>query len=143
MRRGATLLELLLVLAITGILLALSLPAITGLHDRLRVDAAVRALMAAHVRARFLAIAEQRAAVLDLSAGRLLIRAVESPGDTVARWESAGPDAERVSVTGLPHRFAFAPSGIGLGVNNTTYTVQRGSAIRRVIVSRYGRIRLD
>ena len=57
------------------------------------MDAAARALVAAHLRARFTAIAEQRTTVLDLTAAWLVLRAVESPADTVLRWRAPGPRA--------------------------------------------------
>jgi len=143
MRRGFSLIELVLALVVTGLLAALSLPAIGALHDRLRTDAAARALVAAHLRARFIALAEQRVVVLELTPARLAIRAVESPGDTVLRWEGGGPAVEGVLVTGMPHQAAFGPAGIGLGLANATFVLQRGGAARQVIVSRYGRVRLQ
>ena len=143
MRRGFSILELLLALVVAGLLAALSLPAIGALHDRLRTDAAARALVAAHRRARFIALAEQRVVMLELTPARLAIRAVESPVDTVLRWEGGGPAVEGVLVTGMPHQAAFGPAGIGLGLANATFVLQRGGAARQVIVSRYGRVRLQ
>ena len=143
MRRGFSLIELVLALVVTGLLAALSLPAIGALHDRLRTDAAARALVAAHLRARFIALAEQRVVMLELTPARLAIRAVESPVDTVLRWEGGGPAVEGVLVTGMPHQAAFGPAGIGLGLANATFVLQRGGAARQVIVSRYGRVRLQ
>lgn len=143
MRRGYSLLELLLGLVVAGLLASLALPAIGALHDRLQTDAAARALVAAHLRARFIAIAEQRIVVLELSSARLAIRAVESPADTVLRWEGVGPAVEGVLVTGMPHQAVFGPGGVGMGLANATFVLQRGGATRQVIVSRYGRVRLQ
>lgn len=143
MRRGVTLLELLLVLVLTGTLAALALPAISALHDRLQVEAAARALVGAHHRARFVAVAEQRVTVLDLTTARLILRAIESPADTTPRWDGDGPAALQVQAVGLPRTVSFAPSGVALGVSNATYTLRRGNAVRQVIVSRYGRVRVQ
>lgn len=143
MRRGSSLLELLLGLVVAGLLASLALPAIGALHDRLQTDAAARALVAAHLRARFIAMAEQRIVVLELSSARLAIRAVESPADTVLRWEGGGPAVEGVLVTGMPHQAVFGPGGVGMGLANATFVLQRGGATRQVIVSRYGRVRLQ
>lgn len=143
MPRGVTLLELLLTLVVLGILLVLALPAIGAVHDRLQVESASRTLLAAHQRARFVALAERRITVLDLSAARLTLSAVEAPTDTVRRWETGGPAALGVTVGGMPRRVAFGPSGVGLGVANATYTLRRGAAVRLVIVSRYGRVRIQ
>lgn len=143
MRRGVTLLELLLVLALSGTLAVLALPGISALHDRLQVEAAARALVGAHHRARFVAVAEQRVAVLDLTAARLILRAIESPADTTPRWDADGPAALQVQAVGLPRTVSFAPSGVALGASNATYTLRRGNAVRQVIVSRYGRVRVQ
>ncbi len=143
MRRGTTLPELLLVLLLAGVLLALALPALAALHDRLATDLAARALVAAHARARLVARVEQRAVVLDADSARLRLWSIESVVDTVLRWESGGPAAEGVRAAGLPHRMVYGPAGNALGLANVTITLQRGGALRRVIVSRYGRVRLQ
>ena len=43
----------------------------------------------------------------------------------------------------MPHTAAFAPSGVAVGASNATYTLRRGGALRQVIVSRYGRVRMQ
>lgn len=143
MRRGVTLIELLLAIAIAGTLAVLALPGISGLHDRLQVEAAARELVGAHHRARFVAVAEQRVTVLELTSVRLTLRAIEAPTDTTPRWDADGPAVLQVQSVGLPRTVSFAPSGVALGVSNATYTLRRGNAVRQVIVSRYGRVRLQ
>ena len=143
MRHGFTLIELLLAILIAGILATMALPGITALHDRLAVDAAVQSVVAAHTRARTAALAERRTMVLELSADSLVLRAVESPIDSIERWRGEGPVARGVSATGMPRLVAFAPSGVTMGFANATYTLTRGSATRSVIVSRYGRVRVQ
>jgi prepilin-type N-terminal cleavage/methylation domain-containing protein len=142
MRHGTTLLELLLALVVAGILAALAVPAAGAVRDRLQVDAAARALASAHARARLLAVVEQRVMVLTLTADSLVLRAVESPADTVARWRAPGPAGEQVTAQGLPRQVAFAPSGAAIGAANGSYTLSRGAARRQVVVSRYGRVRI-
>ncbi len=143
MRNGITLVELLIVIVIAGVLATIALPGITGLHDRLAVDAAARAVAAAHTRARIAALAEQREMILTLTADSLLLSAVESPVDTIERWRGDGPADRDVAVAGMPRRVAFAPSGVTMGFANATYTLTRGSARKQVIVSRYGRVRMQ
>jgi prepilin-type N-terminal cleavage/methylation domain-containing protein len=143
MRNGVTLVELLLVIVLAGMLAAIALPSIVGLHDRLAVDAAARLVAGAHVRARTAALAEHRTMVLTLTADSLLLRAVESPIDTVERWRSEGPADHDVAVTGMPRLVSFAPSGVTMGFANATYALARGSALKQVIVSRYGRVRVQ
>jgi Tfp pilus assembly protein FimT len=142
MRRGITLLELLMVIVLTTLLASLTLPAIGALHDRLAVDAVTESVVSAHTRARLVAVAERRVAVLTLTADSLVVRVVEAPGDTVFRWRGAGPGAEGVGVTGMPRSVLVAPSGVAMGVANGTYVLTRGAARKQVVVSRYGRIRV-
>ncbi len=143
MRTGTTLLELLIVVLVAGMLAIIVLPGIAALHNRLAVDAASQALVAAHTRGRVAAQAEHRSMVLTLTADSLVLRAVESPTDSVERWRGTGPAAEGVSTTGMPHLVTFAPSGVTMGLANATYALTRGSAQKQVIVSRYGRVRVQ
>lgn len=141
MSRGTTLLEVLLVLAITAVVTAIAGPAIGSLRDQLLVDEAAALVAGAHARARLVASVEQRVVVLTLTADSLILRAVESASDTVERWRATGPTGTGVSVTGFPRAISFAPTGIAFGVANGTYLFTRGSARKQVIVSRYGRVR--
>jgi Tfp pilus assembly protein FimT len=142
MRRGTTLLELLLVLALAGLLAILTVPAIGTLRDRLAVERAVETILAAHARARIAAVAERRVALLTLTVDSMLVQVVESAADTVTRWHSTGTLVDGVTATGLPRRIIFGPSGVPMGVANGTYTISRGGVRRQILVSRYGRIRV-
>jgi prepilin-type N-terminal cleavage/methylation domain-containing protein len=142
MKRGATLLELLVVLAIAGLVAVIALPSIGALHDRLAVNEAAEVIASAHSRARLVAMAERRIVVLTLTADSLVLGVVESATDTVLRWRASGPAAEGVTTTGVPRRVLFAPSGVTMGVANGSYVLTRGSARRQIIVSRYGRLRV-
>jgi prepilin-type N-terminal cleavage/methylation domain-containing protein len=142
MLRGATLIELLLALALFAMALAIAGPGLRGAQDRLLAREWAAALVAAHRRARHGALAEQRVMLLTISADSLLLRAVVAPGDTQARWRTAGPAQDGVALSGGPRTVAFAPSGVAFGLANATYTLRRGSAMKQVIVSRYGRVRV-
>jgi prepilin-type N-terminal cleavage/methylation domain-containing protein len=142
MKSGATLLELLVVLAIAGLVAVIVLPSIGALHDRLAVNQAAEVIISAHTRARLVATAERRIVVLTLTEDSLVLAVVESAVDTVLRWRGSGPAAERVAATGVPPRVFFGPSGVTIGVANGSYVLTRGSARRQIIVSRYGRLRV-
>lgn len=142
MRRGTTLIELLLALAVLSLLLAIALPNLSDTRDRLLAREWAAELVAAHTRARFLALAEQRVMLLTISTDSLLVRAVGSAGDTTERWRSDGPAVSGVTLAGGPRTIAFAPSGVAFGLANATYTLTRGSAVKQVVVSRYGRVRV-
>lgn len=130
-------------LALLGLLLALSAPGGAALLDRFRVQEAASALIGAHARAQLIAVAEQRVILLTLSPDSLVLRAVESPADTVERWRAAGPAVLGVQLAGTPRTVGFAPSGVAFGVANGSYTLVRGSARKQVVVSRYGRVRVQ
>lgn len=142
MSRGATLLEMLIVCILLALLLGIGVPAIGALRDRLAVDGVTQSVLAAHQRARMVAVAERRVAILTLTADSMVIRAVESEEDTVVRWRGPGPSTERVTATGLPRSLWFAPSGVTMGVANGSYLLSRGGVSRQIIVSRYGRVRV-
>ncbi len=142
MPRGATLLELLLALTLLAAVLAITLPAARDSRDRLLARHWAATVVAAHSRARHTALAEQRVALLTVSADSLVLRAVVAPGDTQTRWRTGGPLLDGVTLTGGPRTIAFAPSGVAFGLANATYTLRRGSALKQVIVSRYGRVRV-
>ncbi|MEO8634609.1 MAG: GspH/FimT family pseudopilin [Gemmatimonadales bacterium] len=141
MRRGVTLLELVITLALLGVVVSMALPPAGALRDRLAVDDDARTLVGAYARARLTAVAERRVIVLTLTPDSLVLRAVESPADTVERWRG-WLAANGVTCTGLPRQVVFAPSGATMGFANLTYTLSRGTARKQVVVSRYGRIRI-
>ena len=141
MRRGVTLLELVITITLLGVLVTLAIPPARALRDRLAVDDDARALAGAHARARLVAVAERREMVLTLTPDSLVLRAVESATDTVERWRGVLPGAG-VRITGLPRQVTYAPSGATMGFANGTYTISRGAARKQVVVSRYGRVRI-
>jgi prepilin-type N-terminal cleavage/methylation domain-containing protein len=143
MPRGTTLLEMLLVLVILSIITAATTPAIGSLRDHLAVDQSADLVAGAHARARLVSSVERRVTLLTLTADSLVLRVVESPTDTVVRWRAEGPAGDDVAVSGFPRTIAFGPTGIAFGVANGSYRFDRGWASRQVIVSRYGRVRLQ
>jgi prepilin-type N-terminal cleavage/methylation domain-containing protein len=139
MRRGATLIELLLVLVILGILTAIAEPRLRGFNDRLAVDRAAVAIVSAHRRARIIAILQSRIVELTISAAELSIR---PRGATADVWSTPGPAAEGVTLTGPSHIISFSPIGMSIGLSNASFPLSRGTASRTVVVSRLGRVRI-
>jgi prepilin-type N-terminal cleavage/methylation domain-containing protein len=139
MRRAFTLSEILLVLAVSGILLALAIPSLNRTLDGVKVDAAASQLMAAHHRARLMAIARNQVLVLSIGAGELTISPRES---TAVFWSETGPSESGVALAGPPRQFTFLPEGITLGLSNATLKLARGASHRTLVISRLGRIRL-
>ena len=142
MRRGVTLLELLVVLALAGILAGFALPAARRLGDAIAADRAAQAIVAAHRIARFTAIMRSRRTLLDVRADSLTVRAIQGM-DTVSLWARPGPEGHSVTLSGPSRPLAFAPTGLPMGVSNATFQLTRGAIVRRVVISRLGRIRLE
>ena len=139
MRRGVTLLELALVLAIMGLLVGMAIPRFQRVADSLAVHHAALELVSAHRRARIMAILQNRMVELTIRADTLAIR---TPGTAVNLWHAAGPAADGVSLSGPTRPLVFSPVGLTVGVSNGSFRLSRGTATRTVIVSRLGRLRV-
>jgi prepilin-type N-terminal cleavage/methylation domain-containing protein len=139
MKRGFTLAELLLVLAVAGILISLATPRLLQDWDRVQVAAAAAHLVAAHQRARIMAIARGQALVLAIDSAALVI--TPRAGSAVL-WSEPGPATFRVALPGATRRITFAPEGFTLGLSNASLQLSRGAATRTVVFSRLGRVRV-
>jgi Tfp pilus assembly protein FimT len=139
MRRGATLLELALVLTVTGLLFGVALPRLEALRDNLAVDRAAARIVAAHRRARMSAVLQSRAMELAISEAGLAIRPAGAAADL---WQGEGPGADGVTLSGGVRRITFSPVGVSIGLSNGSYPLSRGTATLTVVISRLGRVRI-
>lgn len=138
MRRGATLLELLAAIVLLGLLLAIALPRAGSARDRALVTLHARALAAAHADTRMTAIRRSARTELEVTPARFTLRA--TGGSDL--WTRPGPLDDGVALTGPATPIVFDPRGYSLGAANRTYTLSRGSASARVVISRLGRLRI-
>src|SRR5688500_4687405 len=99
MRRGITLLELVVVLTLMGVLAGVALPAARRLHDAIVTERAAQAIVAAHRVARFTAIMRSRRTLLEVRVDSLIVRATDA-ADTLTRWLHQGPAAHGVALAG-------------------------------------------
>jgi Tfp pilus assembly protein FimT len=139
MRRGFTLLEIALLLAVIGLTFGIALPRLSALRDSLAVRQAAEDIIAAHRRARMLAVLRSGPVMLSVSSDTLTIR---SAGASFDVWGGSGPAALGVSLDGPLRRIIFSPVGLAMGLSNASFALARGHATRTVIVSRLGRIRV-
>jgi prepilin-type N-terminal cleavage/methylation domain-containing protein len=139
MRQGFSLTEIVLVLAVVGLLIGIAVPSLFAVLDVIEVGAATHHLVAAHRRARMMAITRSQTLVLSIDSSSLSIRPANK---TVPLWTEPGPAANRVSLEGPLRQFTFSPQGITFGFSNATLRLARGAASRTIVVSRLGRVRI-
>lgn len=154
-RKALTLLELLVILAILGVLLGLGLPLLSP--NRLALDTAARSLAAQVTRARLEAIRQNSFAGLTAfteGAGGYAVfvdrngnRAYD-PGEEVqlvrfgqGDWARVRLDVSQSTLGNLP--FLFDPRGIPAKPTTATIALTSGTATRRVIISQQGRARVE
>ncbi len=142
MRHGITLVELLIVMTLVSLLGMITLPRLSRPLASLRVEQEALRIAAAHTRARMIAVTSSRVALLHISADSMTIGTVEE-SDTIIRWRSPGPAAAGVTLATPDRTLLFAPIGITYGVSNGTWSLSYRGAVRRVIVSRLGRVRIE
>jgi prepilin-type N-terminal cleavage/methylation domain-containing protein len=140
MRRGVTLLEMVISLVLLGLLSAAAVPALSAVRDRYTVQAVAADIAGAHNRARIRAILEGQVTELEIRADSLILRV--NPPAPVTVWSAPGPLAAGVNLASAPRTLSFAPSGVTMGFANATFVVTRGGARRQVVVSRLGRVRV-
>ena len=137
LRTGYTVGELLLVLVIMGTLMALIVPRVVLVIDRIAVRSAASDLSATFRAARTFALAS-RAPVADHLAptGTLEVRR----GAEILLTRNVG-QAHGVRLAQTRDSMAFDGWGLGIGAANLSIVVRRRAAAETVFVSRLGRVR--
>lgn len=141
MTRGATLLELLLAMTLLAILLALGVPSAITTRDRALVALHAGRLAAAHADTR--TAARLAGARSELFVSPTAYRQQTWHGGAFATtWSRPGAAMDGVSLTGPATPMTFDSRGFMLGAGNRTYTLARGAASTRIVISRLGRLRI-
>jgi Tfp pilus assembly protein FimT len=139
MRLGIVLIELLLVIAILGILAAIAAPRVTALNDAAAVRAEAMEIVAALDAARGASIRLGTVTTLTLADSAYRVVAVVG-SDTVTAWRHSGPVARGVTLSTPARGILFGPAGLAVGAANRTITLTRGTTSRQVVISRLGRL---
>lgn len=140
MKRGYSVAELAIVLAVLGIVTAITLPGWGALLDRIAVERAASELTTALAVARNAAVLRATRARLSISADSL---GIDEWGDRawLPVWRWPGPDEHSVSLEVSNGTVIFGPTGIGWGASNTTVVLRRGTQTAKVTTSRVGRVK--
>lgn len=140
MKRGYSLAELAMVLAVIGLVTAMALPGWGALLDRIAVERAASELTTALTVARNKAVLRATRARLSISADSL---GIDEWGERtwLPVWRWAGPQGHSVSLEVSNGTVIFGPTGIGSGSSNTTVVLRRGTQTAKVTTSRVGRIK--
>jgi prepilin-type N-terminal cleavage/methylation domain-containing protein len=136
-RSGLTLLELTIVLTITGVLTAVAIPKLVGLRNASAVRSAASDVAASFTVARQSAVTARTtvAVVFDTAAGDVIVR---SGSRVVSRRQLRGIYSVLVSVN--RDSAVYDARGMGYGVSNITIRIRRGSFVDTLTMSRLGRL---
>jgi prepilin-type N-terminal cleavage/methylation domain-containing protein len=139
-RKGFSLPEIVVVLAIAAVMSAVALPRLSGIMDAMAADAAARDVTTALAVTRSAAVERGKRARLVIQADSLRIDLWgNADWEPFLRW--VGPADRRVSLQVSNPQVVFSPTGIGWGVSNTKVTLTRGSHIETITTSRVGRVK--
>jgi len=140
MRRGFSLLELIVTLAAAAVVTAITLPRLGGVLDWLAVDAEAAKVTTGLAVTRHVAIMRGTRARLVVAVDSLRIDRWEGRTWTpLVRWGGPGEAGVRLEVSNP--EIVFGPTGIGWGASNTTIVLRRGSRFEMITTSRLGRVK--
>jgi prepilin-type N-terminal cleavage/methylation domain-containing protein len=138
-RRGWTLPELIVVVALIAVVCGFVLPPLKRGFDRIATRAAAREVMMAcfSARAQAISLGVRIAVLLDAKTGRVV---VVSGRDTLLMRPIG--TSHGVTMIATRDSMTYFPDGLGLGGANLSVILRRGSAVDTVLVSREGRVKL-
>lgn len=139
MARGFSLVEIVVVLALIGVLAGISAPRVGAYADWLAVRRAEDEAAAFYGRTRISAVYRARR-VRVVFGDDSLIAVVEGTTDSVI-WAVPGPARHGVALYASRREIRLHPNGIGLGAANTKLVFRRRAAADSLTISRLGRLR--
>jgi len=140
MRRGFSLVELIVTVAAVAVVTAVTLPRLGGVLDWLAVDnEAVRVTTALAVTRHVAIMRGARARLVVASDSLRIDRWDDRTWIPLLRW--VGPREAGVRLEVSNPEIAFGPTGTGWGASNTTVVLRRGSRFETITTSRLGRVK--
>ena len=140
MRRGYSIIELTVALAVVSVVTTLTLPSLARLLDGVAVERAAAELTTALAVTRNTAIMGARRASLSVEPDSLRMDLLNGDvWEALNRW--AGPAHLGVRATVSNPVITFSPLGVGWGASNTRIVLERGVARATITASRAGRIK--
>lgn len=138
MRRGHSLVEVLVVVTVAAVALAIVVPRASAVLDRITVRGAASDVTTVLGTARNLAMAGRAAVAIDVDSATGILRVRR--GAELLFTRNVG-HAHGVRVRATRDSIAFGPHGLGRGAANLSVLLLRGLAVETVFVSRLGRVR--
>lgn len=139
MRQGFSLVELVIVLALAGLLGAVAVPRISSQFDRMAVRRAVDDAWVFYQAARFASLVH-RSAVRVQFGREQMVAAYELMADSVFLVRP-GPALDGVELIGSRLTTRLHANGLGAGAANLTLTFRRGNYEEKLTLSRLGRLK--
>ncbi|MDH3455981.1 MAG: prepilin-type N-terminal cleavage/methylation domain-containing protein [Gemmatimonadota bacterium] len=139
MRRGVTLLEVIIVITVVGIITALAVPRVATWTDQRAAARAARELVNFYSHARMSAIFRGSQVRLEFAPDTLRA-AFEGVSDSVFLVRP-GPKRHGVTLRASRSVIRIYPNGFGRGAANTKLVVRRGIAAESLTTSRLGRLK--
>lgn len=143
-RRGFTLIEIMIVIVVSGLLFLIGLPRLRDAVMRNNVYQSRVAVSAMYARARAVSIEQGRLGYLVRNGNRLAVLVRIAP--TGAAWADTVGVVENlntrygVTVTATDDTIRFDPRGFGLNGTTESIAVNRGAIGDTVFISAFGRI---
>lgn len=144
-RRGFSLIEMLIVLIISGLVLQLALPRFAAMRDRMALRAAKQQIGAYLVTARAMAIRRAKASTFKVKNNTIWATTTSSTGTdstitgTVPLLTARGVSVSKQGI-GASDSIRFDPRGFALLDNARTYVLTRNSLKDSICISRLGLI---
>ena len=137
--RGTTLIELALAVTILAVLAGIVVPRVFYLADAAAVRQEAARLAVALDAARWAAVRLGSNASLTLAPDGWEVLVVRG-ADSLVAWRAVGSASAGVTLTGAGAPIVFSNAAVAVGAANRTLTLGRRLALRRLVISRLGRV---